>query len=65
MAESTIDSILNTLIPPAVVLFIIWIFYRIPIIKEGVDRLRNWWANRGKPKEEESDVVTLKSITYE
>ena len=64
MAESTIDSILNTIIPPAVFLFIFWIFYRIPIVKEGIDRLREWWSNRGNTKQE-AESVTLKSITYE
>ena len=64
MAENMIDQILNVLIPPAVFIFIFWIFYRIPIVKEGIDRLKDWWANRGKSKEE-VESVTLKSITYE
>jgi hypothetical protein len=62
MVENLIDSILNFLIPPAIFVFIGFIFYRIPIIHEGIDRFRDWWANRSKPKEETS---TLRSITYE
>jgi hypothetical protein len=61
---SGIDDFLNAVIPVAVFIFIFWIFYRIPIIKEGVDRFREWWANRGV-KKEEPEKFTLKSISYE
>lgn len=56
------DDLLNFLIPPAVFLFIGFIFYRIPLVHDGIDKLKDWFANRGKPKEETS---TLRSITYE
>jgi hypothetical protein len=64
MVESTLDSILNFLIPPVIFMFIAYIFYRIPLVKEGIDRLREWWSNRGTTKQD-SEAVTLKSITYE
>ena len=66
MAGSTIDSIINFIVPIAVWIFLAWIIYKIPIVKEGVDKLRAWNERRknnvGGGSEE---AVSIKSITYE
>ena len=65
MTESTIDSILNFIMPVAVFLFLGWIIYRIPIVQQGVDAFRDWNENRRNRVSGEQETVTLKSISYE
>lgn len=47
---STFDDILNFIMPILVFLFIGFIFYRIPLVKKGVDalsdKIRDWRENR-------------------
>jgi len=60
---NTLDDILNFMIPIGVWAFLIYVIYRIPIVTEGVDKFRTWWANRGTDEEEE--VFSVKTIEYE
>lgn len=62
--SDTFSDILNFLIPIFVYLFLGWILYQIPVVKKGIDRLREWNANRGN-KVNDVEAVTIKSITYE
>lgn len=62
----SLDSILNFIIPYLVWGFIIWVIYRIPIVNEGIDKLKDWWANRQARKEGEvEESFTLRTISYE
>lgn len=65
MAETFIDQLLNFIIPPAIFLFIFWILYKIPIVKEGISSFIDWNRRRVEGKEERSDSTTLTSISYE
>jgi len=65
----TLDSILNFLIPILVWAFLIWILYRIPIITDGVGKLRELISNR-KTKMNDTgggdfETTSLKSVYYE
>lgn len=42
----TLNDILNFIIPIAVYGMLGYIIYRIPIVKEGIDRLIEWNKNR-------------------
>lgn len=65
MASTTFNDILNFIIPIGVWLFIIWIIYRIPIVTEGVAKLKNWWENKREAREEAAETSYLKNIEYE
>jgi len=65
MAETTIEQILNFLIPIGVWIFLGWIIYRIPIIKEGVDKLRDKISERRERIGGDIETSTIRSITYE
>ena len=60
----TIDDILNFIIPPLIVVFLIWILY-VPF-KEPIDKLiraiKNWKENRD---ESEVELNVNKYINYE
>lgn len=60
----TFDDILNFIIPPAVYAFLIYLIYRIPIVTEGVSRLKDWWLNK-REKNTGTETTTLRSISYE
>ena len=62
--SDTFNDILNFIIPIGVYIFIGWIIYRIPLVKDGVDKLRDWNSNR-KNKSTEQEALSIKSITYE
>lgn len=65
MAEVTLNSVLNFIIPIGVWIFLAWIIYRIPVVKEGITKLREWMASRGNKQEETTEGVSIKSIDYE
>jgi hypothetical protein len=64
MAGNFIEQLLNFIIPPAVFLFIGFIFYRIPLVHDGIDRLREWNSNR-QSRMDQPESTTIRSITYE
>lgn len=59
-----LSKILDFLIPIIVWALLIYVIYRVPIVKEGIDKLRNWWSNR-REKDTEPETSTLRSINYE
>jgi len=61
----TLDSVLNFIIPIAVYGFIIYIIYRIPLVKEGVSKLRDWYSNRKEKVNETEEASVVKRIIYE
>jgi hypothetical protein len=63
MASIGIDEVLNFIIPFLVWGFIAYIIYRIPLVKEGVEKFRDWRSNRAERGEVES--YNIKTITYE
>jgi hypothetical protein len=65
MAETTIEQILNFLIPIGVWIFLGWIIYRVPIIKEGVGKLRDKISERRERIGGDIETSTIRSITYE
>lgn len=42
----TLNDILNFIMPILVWALLIYIIYRIPIVREGVAKLINWYQNR-------------------
>lgn len=63
---STIDDILNFIMPPLVFLFIGFIFYKIPLVKQGIDTLVNKIKSIREKKEGVQDDVSIYStIEYE
>jgi len=61
----TLDSVLNFIIPIVVYGFIIYIIYRIPLVKEGVSKLRDWYSNRKEKVNETEEASVVKRIIYE
>jgi len=61
----TLDSVLNFIIPIAVYGFIIYVIYRIPLVKEGVSKLRDWYSNRKEKVNETEEASVVKRIIYE
>jgi len=65
MAQGVFDQILNAVIPPAVIGFIIYIIYKIPLVKKGVDALigkfKDWKDGRSKT----SNTSYKNTIQYE
>lgn len=59
-----LSKILDFLIPIIVWALLIYVIYRVPIVKEGIDKLRNWWSNR-REKDTGPETSTLRSINYE
>lgn len=61
------DNFLNFIMPLAVFLFIGFIFYRIPLVKKGVDalidRIRGWKEKRADGGFEETSIY--RTIEYE
>jgi len=61
---SWIDSLLNFIIPPAIVIFLGYILYKP--FKEPIDaifrKVKNWRENR---EESETELNIYKSINYE
>lgn len=65
--ESGFDKFMNFLMPPLVFLFIGFIFYKIPLVKQGIDALiekvSNWKERRNEKGFEESSIYN--TIKYE
>lgn len=61
------DKFMNFLMPPLVFLFIGFIFYRIPLVKQGVDalieKIKGWREKRDEGGFEETSIY--KTIQYE
>ncbi len=60
------DDILNFIMPILVFGFIVFIFYRIPLVKKGVDslsdKIKNWRENRDAGTDE---PTLFNTIEYE
>lgn len=65
MAETTVDAILNFIIPIGVWIFLGWILYRIPIVTELVHKVRDWMERRKNRETEPQDPMFYNQITYE
>lgn len=66
MVESTFDKILNFIIPPAVIMFLLYTLYRIPIVKDGVDALRNKISDAKERRQERFEEKEFyRTIQYE
>lgn len=57
-----LDSILDFIIPILVYAFLIYLIYRIEIVKKGVNKLKEMWSNR---KTNVNAPTSLNSINYE
>ena len=58
------EKIINFIIPIAVWIFLGWIIYRIPVVRDGIDRLKEWNENR-KNKNAQPERSIYKSVNYE
>lgn len=65
MASISLDQILNFIIPFLVWIFLLYILYTIPPIKEMVHRLINWFKNWRDNKEDTFVDTSVKTINYE
>lgn len=66
MATSTLDSILGFVIPLFVVMFLIWILYKIPIIESGVNALiRKLGELKDRRDNSSTGTTRIQSIQYE
>jgi hypothetical protein len=65
MAKISLDQILNFFIPILVWCFLIYIIYKIPPIKEMVDRFFGWIKDKREEKVETYVDNSVRTIYYE